>query len=228
MTVETASAPAEAAPSTESAAPPESRSPQDGSTSGEQPTQSSQSRPRPSPEALYGANTRLSQSNAALKRALGLEPSTPDEKVLARISELQQGPEESSDAYDPVLDRERAALIEREWATAERIAGPEKVALARQVQDLAITSASPLDLVDAIEELVKQYASSQEQAAPPPQQGQTPPTPAQAQQARAADVAPEGDAPVGFHLKPEQDEVGTGDVQSAAAKAFAAFTRLRR
>jgi hypothetical protein len=154
--------------------------------------------------------------------------------VLAKIEELQRGPDDADDTYDPALDKERAAFIEREWATAERVAGPEKVALARQVQDLAVTAASPLDFVDAISELVRGFAGGQEpapasdQQAPPGQQAQRPPTPAQAQQARAADVAPEGDAPVGFQMKPEQDEVGSGDIEGAARKAFAAIQRFRR
>ncbi len=162
------------------------------------------------------ANTRLGQQNAAYREALGLDRRAPDEQVIARIKELTQGPEREDPEYDPRLDEERAAFIEREWRTAQRVYGDETVTVARTVQELALTAASPMEFLDELTKLIKPGGEQP----PAPQQGQQQPTP---QQRRAADVAPEGDGPVDWTVQPEQDEVHSGDTDGAARKLFASI-----
>jgi hypothetical protein len=216
MTEEHATAVAEQPPSFEPQAP-DGSGPPSGEQAGQQQGQVPASKPRPplDARALQAGLTRATQSNAAIKKALGLSARATDQEVAAKIEALTSPQSyDGGDDYDPVVAEREKELIEREWKTAERVAGPEKVALARSIQELAFTN-SPLDFVDAVVEMIEQFAP-QAQQQPPASNGA-----AQPQQGRVDDIAPEGDSPVGWQVRPEQDEVGSGDVEGAARRLFA-------
>jgi hypothetical protein len=165
------------------------------------------------------ANTRLSQSNAAIRKALGFEGRVSDQDILAKIEELSSGGSQSAGdpEYDPAFDEERSQFIEREWQLATRVYGEDTVTVARNVQELALSAASPAEFLD---ELSKLIGASEQGTQQQPEQGQQQQAQPTQQQQRAADVAPEGDGPVKLTVQPEQDEVASGDTEGAARKLF--------
>lgn len=77
--------------------------------------------------------TRVSQQNAALRKALGASKDATTDQLVTRITELKTP--RTADDLDPAVAERLAQVREREWRAAERVYGPELTALVRQFAD---------------------------------------------------------------------------------------------
>ena len=171
--------------------------------------------------ALQTGLTRVTQENAALKKALGLSARATPDQVNEAIAQLRTPQQQATEDTDPEYDRKWLEIREREYQLAARAHSPEVVATVRQIEELAVGSASPLDLTDAVLELATILARQMNGQSPPQQAPANGQRPAPAPQ----DIAPEGDGPVSWHIIPEPEEKGTGDVEGAVKRMFAKLGR---
>lgn len=173
---------------------------------------------------LRAAYTQTTQENAAIKRALGLEKGATVAEIEAawnaRAAQADQ-PEEQD--FDPELASQIQKYRDDAWSLVSEARGAEVVTAAKAIEQMVYEGATPAAITAAIIEAGKlsgqpapQDGSQQQQAQA---QGQQP------QPGDPADVQVEGESPVGFAIQPEQDERGSGDVEGAAAKAFASLFR---
>jgi hypothetical protein len=175
--------------------------------------QNTQRQPSTDPVALQAAFTRKSQELAQVKEILGLKSTATLDDVRAAVTPPAHA--ETTAEYDPVVERERAALREEAWGYVAEAKGPEVVAQVRQLEDLVYAGGTPSQLTNALLELAASVTR--------PTNGQPAPAPAQA--AAPVDIQVEGDRAVGWHVQPEPDEIGSGDVEGAASRMFAKLLR---
>jgi len=228
MTLEQAPVTSDPAPSPVQAPAPDDSPPVTEQAPQESAPQPASKRPPANTQALQAGLTRTTQENAALKKALGLNGRATTEQTLEAITQLRNPAPEGE--YDAEYEAREQGLREREYTLATRAHDEEVVGIVRQIEELSIAGASPLDLTDAVVELATKLASQMTadgQAAPPPDQatGQAPGKAPQAPDGAGIDM--EGESPVGWYVKPDEDELGSGDTEGAAKRLLSKIPRRR-
>ena len=141
----------------------------------EQPT------PAAAPEAarndpqLVSAYTQATQTNSAVRTALGLSREAGTAQILDAIAVLKQRQDEEN--VDPRAAKDLARANETMWRAQSSIYGADFVAGARALMDEAQTLRDPEEFTTRLAALVQGNKATQAAAAPPPVEQRAAPSP---------------------------------------------------
>lgn len=150
-------------------------SPEADGTPPEQPT------PAAAPEAarndpqLVAAYTQATQTNSAVRSALGLGRDAGTAQILDAIASLKQRQEDES--LDPRAAKDLARANEAMWRAQSSIYGPDVAAAGRALMDEAQTLRDPDEFMSRLYTTAQSIGQKQAAAAPPPPEQPAAPPP---------------------------------------------------